>query len=272
MRLDQLTPAHVRRAVQIYMGLAWSGPDGARPAFDPQRLEGVSTVEELLGLFQLIDADESGTLEKEEILHAIMTNWSVIQYINESASLKPLIKISNWQRAFDRLKAPDRRGAATKTLLRLTASIECAHLITTFKDGETGDDILSALVSLLSEKIATPRICSRAAAILGNLAWHVPSMQATIANDFHDSIFLSENEDSGMIALICSDHLSEDEKGTVASALHNILWNSAELKRHVSELLGQAFLDYIEWYSEHSESLRVRKCFLALFGMLRHAT
>ena len=51
MRLDQLTPAHVRRAVQIYMGLAWSGPDGARPAFDPQRLEGVSTVEELLGLF-----------------------------------------------------------------------------------------------------------------------------------------------------------------------------------------------------------------------------
>jgi len=51
VRLDQLTPAHVRRAVDLYMRAAWPDPQRANPWFDPGRLEGVNSLEELFLLF-----------------------------------------------------------------------------------------------------------------------------------------------------------------------------------------------------------------------------
>jgi CheY-like chemotaxis protein len=60
VRLDQLTPAHVRRAVEIYMGLAWPDAARANPWFDPARLEGVATLEELFGLFSSGSDAEDG--------------------------------------------------------------------------------------------------------------------------------------------------------------------------------------------------------------------
>ena len=51
MRIEHLTPAHVRRAVHLYMALAWPDPDKCNPWFDPDLLEGVGTTEELFALF-----------------------------------------------------------------------------------------------------------------------------------------------------------------------------------------------------------------------------
>lgn len=60
MRLDQLTPSHVRRAVAIYMELAWPEPERANPWFDPRRLEGVASLEELFALFTSGSEAEDG--------------------------------------------------------------------------------------------------------------------------------------------------------------------------------------------------------------------
>lgn len=51
MRLDQLTPSHVRRAVRIYMEHAWPDPARANPWFDPKQLEGIASVEGLFDVF-----------------------------------------------------------------------------------------------------------------------------------------------------------------------------------------------------------------------------
>lgn len=51
MRLDELTPAHVRRAVSVYMNHAWPDPQRANPWFDPARLEGISGIEDLFEQF-----------------------------------------------------------------------------------------------------------------------------------------------------------------------------------------------------------------------------
>lgn len=59
MRLENLTPAHVRRAVDIYLQHAWP-PDGeARPRITSGHLEGADTMEQCLGRFELgAGADE----------------------------------------------------------------------------------------------------------------------------------------------------------------------------------------------------------------------
>ena len=62
MRLEDLTPAHVRQAVYIYMEYAWPGPEAANPWFDPRRLEGVGTLEELFRLFSSAGEDEDRPL------------------------------------------------------------------------------------------------------------------------------------------------------------------------------------------------------------------
>jgi CheY-like chemotaxis protein len=51
VRLEQLTPAHVRRAVALYMSAAWADPARANPWFDPARLEGLDSIEEVFDLF-----------------------------------------------------------------------------------------------------------------------------------------------------------------------------------------------------------------------------
>ncbi len=52
MRLDRLTPAHVRRAVAIYMQHAWPPGSARKPLVDPHRLDGCETLEEVLGVFR----------------------------------------------------------------------------------------------------------------------------------------------------------------------------------------------------------------------------
>jgi CheY-like chemotaxis protein len=51
MRLEELTPAHVRRAVAIYTALAWPGAGFPRPRLSVADLEGPKTLEELLRRF-----------------------------------------------------------------------------------------------------------------------------------------------------------------------------------------------------------------------------
>lgn len=60
MRLDRLTPAHVRRAVAIYMEHAW--PEGAEgtPRVDPAVLEPCETLEELFACCETPTGGERG--------------------------------------------------------------------------------------------------------------------------------------------------------------------------------------------------------------------
>lgn len=53
MRLDQLTPAHVRRAVEIYLREAWPPGAGGEPRITVADLEGASTLQGLLERFEL---------------------------------------------------------------------------------------------------------------------------------------------------------------------------------------------------------------------------
>lgn len=52
MRLEDLTPAHVRRAVAIYLEIAWPGTDFPRPRMSVKDLEGAHTLEELFKRFE----------------------------------------------------------------------------------------------------------------------------------------------------------------------------------------------------------------------------
>lgn len=51
MRLEDMTPAHVRRAVQLYLERAYPGEVPDRPARTAEGLEQAATIEELLALF-----------------------------------------------------------------------------------------------------------------------------------------------------------------------------------------------------------------------------
>ena len=51
MRLEELTPAHVRLAVQLYMQRAWPDPATANPWFDPAQLQEEHTIKGLLRRF-----------------------------------------------------------------------------------------------------------------------------------------------------------------------------------------------------------------------------
>ena len=63
-------------------------------------------MEELKELFALIDVDDSNTLERHEILHAVMANWKVTRMLANSKTLKPLNNVAQWRRAFDALQQP----------------------------------------------------------------------------------------------------------------------------------------------------------------------
>lgn len=52
MRLEDLTPAHVRRAVAMYLELAWPGDGFPRPRVTVRDLEGAHTVKDLFALFE----------------------------------------------------------------------------------------------------------------------------------------------------------------------------------------------------------------------------
>ena len=63
MRLEHMTPAHVRRAIQIYMECAWPEGSGQVPAMSLDGIEELSTLEALFGRFERI-AGFSGGLER----------------------------------------------------------------------------------------------------------------------------------------------------------------------------------------------------------------
>ena len=68
MRLEDLTPSHVRRAVDIYMRLAWGAAPDARPSFDPKRLEGLETMQEV---FALCDTPQSPPGERNAASYSL---------------------------------------------------------------------------------------------------------------------------------------------------------------------------------------------------------
>jgi CheY-like chemotaxis protein len=64
MRLEHLTPAHVRRAIAIYMRRAW--PEGAteRPRFDVQKLEGLDNLTAVFARFERNTRDDDAALKR----------------------------------------------------------------------------------------------------------------------------------------------------------------------------------------------------------------
>ena len=52
MRLEQLTPAHVRRAIAIYNRYAWPSDEGGKPRYTAEALAGEATLEALLEHFE----------------------------------------------------------------------------------------------------------------------------------------------------------------------------------------------------------------------------
>jgi len=62
VRLEEMTPAHVRRAVAIYMRHAWPRPASTVPIFDPAKLESATTLAELFALCRKPEQQEGGPL------------------------------------------------------------------------------------------------------------------------------------------------------------------------------------------------------------------
>lgn len=58
MRLEEMTPAHVRRAVELYMRRAWPPEAAVRPRLTTADLEHAQSLEELFGLFELAPRDQ----------------------------------------------------------------------------------------------------------------------------------------------------------------------------------------------------------------------
>lgn len=62
MRLEELRPAHVRRAVELYMELAWPNPGEAQPNFDLRRMAEARTLAELFAMCSHLREEEGGPL------------------------------------------------------------------------------------------------------------------------------------------------------------------------------------------------------------------
>lgn len=54
MHLEDLTPAHVRQAVAIYLSIAWPGEEFPRPRITVRDLEGAATLDELFARFERV--------------------------------------------------------------------------------------------------------------------------------------------------------------------------------------------------------------------------
>ncbi|MBL8857495.1 MAG: response regulator [Planctomycetes bacterium] len=64
MRLENMTTAHVRRAIQIYLEIAWPGTAFPRPRLSEKDFEGIDSLEELFKRFDKPRAGESGSLKR----------------------------------------------------------------------------------------------------------------------------------------------------------------------------------------------------------------
>ena len=64
MRLEDMTPALVRRAVAVYLERAWPGDGDARPRFDVSKLEDAGTLAELFARFDRAPPSDGEVLER----------------------------------------------------------------------------------------------------------------------------------------------------------------------------------------------------------------
>jgi CheY-like chemotaxis protein len=64
MRLEDMTPALVRRAVRVYLALAWPGDEDPRPRITLADLEDANTIPELLARFERPRASEGAALQR----------------------------------------------------------------------------------------------------------------------------------------------------------------------------------------------------------------
>ena len=64
MRLEDMTPALVRRAIAIYLDLAWPGDEEPRPRITLADLEDASTIPELFARFEKPRASEESALQR----------------------------------------------------------------------------------------------------------------------------------------------------------------------------------------------------------------
>ena len=60
MRLEHLTPAHVRRALEIYLTQAWPRGTGSTPAISLEDLRGQSDLESLFSRFEKVEGGGGG--------------------------------------------------------------------------------------------------------------------------------------------------------------------------------------------------------------------
>ena len=176
--------------------------------------------EELRELFAMIDADESGTLERHEILHAVMGDWDVQRLLKNSKTLQPLAAVSAWKRAFSLLKQPDRRLAATRVLKRLTQDPTCCKAIMEFQavpytgSSNTGGLMTRPVIAAMAPLLTAGKgaeVAANLASAFGNLAWHETALQLEIPEMYHEYFWIRTGEDvdrdpalrGGLITLLC---------------------------------------------------------------------
>ena len=195
--------------------------------------------EELRQLFDMIDYDESGTLERHEILHAVMGDWEVKRLLKNSKTLQPLAAVSAWKRAFSLLKQPDRRLRSTRVLKRLTQDPTCCKAImefeaTPYTSGSSAvlselmhRPVIAAMAPLLTAKKGT-EVATNCASALGNLAWHEKTLQLEIPEMYHEYFWVRTGEDverdptlrGGLITMLCHS-LGQASSATGADMLRS---------------------------------------------------
>jgi CheY-like chemotaxis protein len=60
MRLEHLTPAHVRRALDVYLARAWPRGAGTTPALSLEELRGAATLDQLFARFERVEGGGGG--------------------------------------------------------------------------------------------------------------------------------------------------------------------------------------------------------------------
>ena len=80
MRLDQLTPAHVRRAVEIYNRSAWPPDEEGKPRISPESLEQAATLDELFEHFEKAEA-ESGQRSRRYTLRLGNGRYAFMKFV-----------------------------------------------------------------------------------------------------------------------------------------------------------------------------------------------
>lgn len=57
MRLEELTPSHVRRAVDTYLRIAWPDAERRKPRFDPKQLQDLTNLDEVFAVCERPDGE-----------------------------------------------------------------------------------------------------------------------------------------------------------------------------------------------------------------------